>query len=72
MWIPFCGGNRCLALSWSLPVRESATAKSHCGAEAAEFLSLFGRQGERAHIRARHQVDHIADDPSGVAVGVMA
>jgi mannose-6-phosphate isomerase-like protein (cupin superfamily) len=26
------------------------------GTEAVEFLSLFGRQGERAHIRARHQL----------------
>jgi len=23
------------------------------GAEAVEFLSLFGKQGERAHLRAR-------------------
>lgn len=32
------------------------------GTEAVEFLSLFGRQGERAHLRARPRVEGPSDD----------
>ncbi|GAB2933239.1 XRE family transcriptional regulator [Micromonospora polyrhachis] len=34
-------------------------------AEPVEFLSLFGRQGERAHLRAQPKADAPSDDPAG-------
>jgi len=37
----------------------------NAGPEPAEFLTLFGRQGERMHVRARPATDRTARQPDG-------